>query len=54
MSSASKDEDAGFCPVIMRPALTAKGDPSATARAYFPPLYALKCGNVQPPALLST
>ena len=40
MSSATRREDAGFCPVIMRPALTAKGDQSATARAYLAPFCA--------------
>ena len=37
MSSATMREDAGFCPVMMCPALTANGDMSATARTYLAP-----------------
>ena len=37
MSTATMRDDAGFCPVIMHPVLTAKGDMSATARQYLAP-----------------
>ena len=46
MSSATMREDAGFCPVIMHPVLTAKGDMSATARQYLAPFYKCKQSNV--------
>ena len=45
MSSATMREDAGFCPVMMRPALTANGDMSATARTYLAPFCACTAGK---------